>query len=336
MQTKNVLILIFLFLAIAAGIFYFYAIKGSPIEQSGAPKTISVLISSDLQLSAIDGLKMGLKELGYEDGKNVIFKVNNPKGDRELTVKMAKEIVASKPDLIVSLSTSATSGISDANKEAKIPVIFADVGNFQQLGIVDIRKPGGFMTGVVVDNVPGAPKRMELLRILVPDMKTVGILVNPKHVSYDEIVKSYGSGAEKLGVKILWYPVSTKEDVRLAMAKLVKDKPDGFMTTSEAVISNNPDLIAPALKSAKIPSIDFNMEVGVKSGYLMVQGTNRFDTGKQSARLVVKALKGENPGDIPVEFSSILSFEINEALAKEMGITIPEQLLLQATKVYKQ
>lgn len=335
MKSRNVFILIFLFLAIAAAIFYFFSTSGQIDPRNKNPYTIAVLTASDLQLNGLEGLKAGLRELGYEIGKDVNIKLSNPKGDRSLTMKMAKDIVASKPDLIVSFSTTAASAIQDADADAKIPFVFVDVGNFQQLGITDIRHPGGFKTGVVVDNVPTAPKRMELLKLLVPNMKTVGVLVNPKHVSYDEILKLYGEGADKLGVKIIWYPVSAKEDIVSAMAKLIKDKPDGFMTTSETVISNNPDLIAPLLKKAKIPSMDFNIEVGVQSGYLMVHGAKRYDTGKQSARLVIKVLKGENPGNIPVEFSSSPSFEINAALADEMEIKIPEALLLQANKIYR-
>ena len=85
---------------------------------------------------------------------------------------------------------------------------------------------------------------------------------------------------------------------------------------------------------AKIPSIDFNIERGVSSGYMMVYGASRFDVGKQGARMINKVINGTKPGDIPVEFASSLTFEINAALAKSFGLTIPEKLLLQATKVH--
>ena len=120
------------------------------------------------------------------------------------------------------------------------------------------------------------------------------------------------------------------------MENLIKDRPGAFMTTSEATISGNADLIAPILRKAKIPSIDFNLERGVSSGYFMVYGVARFDTGKQSAIMADKVLKGEQPGNIPIEFDSSLKFEINAALAKEMNIKIPDSLLLQANKVYQE
>lgn len=335
MTTKNIVFLILIFLVVAAAIFYYFTTSPSVGVKVVQPKVVAVLVASDLQLNGVEGLTAGFKELGYEIGKDVVIKLNNPKGDRELTVTMAKSIIASKPDIIVTLSTTAGSAIIDANKDAKLPLIFGDVGNFQQLGITDIKHPGGFMTGVVVDNVAVAPKRMEFLKLMDPNIKTIGILANPKHVSYQDILKASGDGAEKLGIKLIWYLITTKEELSAVMAKVAKEKPDAVMTTSEAIISNNSDLITPVLKAAKIPSMDFNVEVGVKAGYLLVYGISRFEVGKQSSRLVSKVLKGENPGDIPVEFASAPSLEINEVLAKEMGIKIPESLLLQANKVYR-
>jgi len=305
-------------------------------SQQATPKRIGMLTASDLQLATVEGIKAGFQELGLAEGKDFVIDLKNPKGDRDLTKTMAQEIVASKPDLIVSVSTSASSAMKEANKEAQIPIVAVDVGNFKELGIENVQRPGGFLTAVVVDNVGIAPKRMEILRELLPNLKTIGVLANNKHVSYDEIVKVHANGANKLGIKILWYLVTSKEEVSAAMAKLVRERPDAVMTTSEAVISGNSDLIAPLLKKAKISSIDFNIERGVSSGYLMVYGGSRLDVGKQGARMINKVLNGTKPGDIPVEFASSLTFEINAALAKSFGLTIPEKLLLQATKVYNQ
>lgn len=307
----------------------------SSVRKTEVPKRVFILTASDLQLNSVEGIKAGLKELGYSEGEDIILELFNPKGDMELTKNLAVQIVASRPDLIVSVSTSASRAVKDANQDAKLPVVFVDVGNFEELGIQNIQHPGGFMSGVVVDNVPAAPKRMEILKTLLPDLKTIAILVNNKHVSYDEILKTHEEGAKKLGLKLLWYPVTKKEEVPPAMERLVKDRPDAFMTTPEAVISGNAGLIAPVLRQAKIPSIDFNVERGVSSGYLMVYGIARFDVGKQGSRIIGKVLSGESPGNIPVEFASQITFELSEILAKEMGLKIPDAILLQTNKVYR-
>ena len=333
---NNKLILVILAILVGASALIFFVTPPFNKSPEAKLRRVSILVASDLQLAGVEGVKAGLKELGYKEGSDIAYELFNPKGDRELTKKMAEEIVSKKPDLIIALSTSASRAVKDANQDAKISVVAVDVGNFAELGIENIQRPGGFITGVVVDNVPAGAKRMEILKELLPNLKTIALLVNNKHVSYDEILKTHEAGAKKLGIKLIWYPVTTKEEVPPAMEKLVKAKPGAFMTTSEAVISGNADLIAPVLKKAKIPSIDFNVERGVKAGYLTVYGIPRFDTGKQSARTIDKVLKGQNPGDIPVEFASTITFEINNVLALDMGLKVPDSLLLRANRVYNE
>ncbi|HBT81200.1 hypothetical protein A2757_02105 [Candidatus Giovannonibacteria bacterium RIFCSPHIGHO2_01_FULL_48_47] len=330
---RRQVIFVILLLAVIGVIALFFSLFD--VRKAEAPKRVFILTASDLQLNSVEGIKAGLKELGYREGGDIILELFNPKGDMELTKNLAVQMVASRPDLIVSVSTSASRAVKDANQDAKLPVVFVDVGNFEELGIQNIQRPGGFMSGVVVDNVPAAPKRMEILKTLLPGLKTIALLVNNKHVSYDEILKTHEEGAKKLGLKLLWYPVTKKEEVSPAMERLAKDHPDAFMTTSEAVISGNAALIAPVLRQAKIPSIDFNVERGVSSGYLMVYGIARFDVGKQGARIIDKVLKGESPGNIPVEFASQITFEVSEILAKETGLKIPDAILLQANKIYR-
>ncbi len=270
---RRQVIFVILLLAVIGVIALFFSLFD--VRKAEAPKRVFILTASDLQLNSVEGIKAGLKELGYREGGDIILELFNPKGDMELTKNLAVQMVASRPDLIVSVSTSASRAVKDANQDAKLPVVFVDVGNFEELGIQNIQRPGGFMSGVVVDNVPAAPKRMEILKTLLPGLKTIALLVNNKHVSYDEILKTHEEGAKKLGLKLLWYPVTKKEEVSPAMERLAKDHPDAFMTTSEAVISGNAALIAPVLRQAKIPSIDFNVERGVSSGYLMVYGIAR-------------------------------------------------------------
>ncbi|MBI2020965.1 ABC transporter substrate-binding protein [Candidatus Giovannonibacteria bacterium] len=335
MSGNKYVLIVIIALVILGGVFLYPSFFNKK-EAVPEPKRISMLTASDLQLSTIDGLRLGFKDLGLKEGVDFVLELRNPKGDRDVTATMAREIISKKPDVIVSISTSATSAIQEANKEAKIPTVAIDVGNFKQLNIENIQRPGGFITGVVVDNVGVAPKRMEMLKKLLPNLKTIGVIANPKHVSYNEIIDAHNMGGEKLGIKSVYYHATKKEEIASMLEKITKEKPDAIMTTSEAVISGNAETIASALRKSKIPSLDFNIERGVGSGYLMVYGVARFDVGKQSARMVAKVLQGEKPGNIPVEFASPSSFEINNTLAKEINIKIPEALLLQATKVYNE
>jgi len=335
MQSKKTVFIIILAIIAVVALILFVS-PPFKTSQPATPKRIGVLTASDLQLATIEGIRAGVKELGLTENKDFVIELRNPKGDLNLVKTMATDIVVSKPDLIVSVSTSASSAMKEADDGAKIPVVAVDVGNFAQLGVENIQHPGGFMTGVIVDNVVTAPKRMEILKTLLPKLKTVGILANPENVSYGNVIKIYEEAAGRLGLRALWYNVTKKEDILAAMQKMIRDDAGAFMTVNDAVISGNSNLIVPPLKQAKIPSIDFNVERGVSSGYLMVYGAARFDVGKQGARMIYKVMQGEKPGDIPVEFFSALTFEINTALAREMDVKIPESLLLQASKVYNQ
>lgn len=305
----------------------------SKTMKQAKPKRIAMLTASDLQLTAIDGVKAGLSELGYKEGVNVVFELQNPKGDRELTKKMAADIVASKPDLIVSASTTGSKAVQDAVRGTAIPVVFVDVGTLSELGISDIQHPTGNMTGVATDSTKVAGKRMEILKEVVPTAKTFGILVNPKHVSYDEIKKVHEEAAKALGITARFYNITSKEELPSVLAKLTSDRPDGVMTTTESLISANAEVIAKALSQAKIPSIDFNEERGVKAGYLIFYGVQRFDTGKQGARLAAKVLKGESPNKIPIEFTVKSQLQISATLAKQMGLIIPQSILRRANKI---
>lgn len=294
-----------------------------------AKKMVMMLVASDTQLPAVEGSKQGLSELGYQEGVNIDFKLYNPKGDKDLTKKMAEEIVAAKPDLVVPYSTTAAKTLLEARGDQPIPLVFIDVSNAKELNIADIKRPGHLMTGVANDSIGTSGKRMEILKEVVPNAKLFGVLINPENVSYQEITTLHEATAKVLGVKVKFYTLTKKEQLDDVLKQVESDKPDGLMSSADALFSNNAAIIALALKQAKIPSIDFNAERGVKAGYLMMFGVYRVDTGKQGARLIDKVLKGEDPGQIPVEFASAQKLEVNNDLAKELNITWPESILLR-------
>lgn len=325
--TLQLLIIAFI-LVVGTLVIYFFLNKPElKTEERLNPKKISMLVSSDLQLSSVDGIKAGLADFGYIEGRDIIYELKNPKGDRPLTKRMAETIVSSDPDLIVPVSTTATTAIREAMGDKTIPVVFVDVANIKEVKIEDIKHPGGLITGVTSDTVSAGAKRMEILKELVPKAKIFGVLMNPNHVSVKEIKQVHDGAAKSLNVGVKYYEISSQDQLKGVLDQLVKERPDGVMTTSEAIISNNAEFIASTLQGARIPSIDFNVERGVKSGYLMMFGLSRFDTGKQGARLIDKVLKGTNPGDLPIEFAQELRLELNKEVAAEIGVVFPDGIL---------
>ncbi|MBI2023284.1 ABC transporter substrate-binding protein [Candidatus Giovannonibacteria bacterium] len=327
-------LLVAIIIAAAGAAWWFYLPKAEVAPP--AARRLGVLLASDLQTATVDGIKDGLKELGYVEGKDYLLDVKNPKGDRELTKTYAKELVASKPSLLIPVSTTASSAIKEANATATLPVVFVDVGSLESLGITNLQRPGGTMTGVVVDNVLVSSKRMELLKELNPSLTNVGVLLNSKHVSYKTIKSVHDESAKSLGLEVKYYDITKADELPGMLAKIAKEKPQAIMTTTDANLSGNADIIAKALKDAKIPSIDFNSERGIKSGYLMVYGVTRYDTGKQGSLMIDRVLRGQAPGEIPIEFAGVPVLELNAATAKVINVTFPNSLLLQAETILDQ
>lgn len=299
-------------------------------------KNVIMLTSSDVQLPAVDGFKSGLSEMGYVDGQTINLSLENPKGDKDLLAKSAEKIVAEKPDLIVAFSTSATKAIQLSVADKKIPVLFADVGNFKELGISNLQQPGNHMTGVVSDSVAEGGKRMEIIKEILPNLKTVGVLVNPTHISYPETKRVHDEAGKRLGLNIKYYAASTNSELTAILNKITSEKPDAVMTSPETFLNTNSKLIAQTLRKAKVPTIDYNQGIGINQGFLAVYGLNRVDTGKQGARLADKILKGEDPGNIPIEFATRLVLEINATVAKEENVTLSKSLLLRANSIYNE
>lgn len=331
-NTPVFIVVVLLLLSIGVVSYNFLNRSPSPVSQKLTPKKIAMLVASDLQLATVDGIKDGLRGFGYIEDQDVNFEINNPNGDRDLTKQMAKAIVEQKPDLIVPISTTATAAVQEASAGTGNRIVFVDVANIKELKITDTKHPGGNITGVTSDTVTAGAKRMEILKEVVPKARVFGIIMNPKHVSASEIRKVHEAAAKALNLNLKYYELSSKEELDTILAKIEKDKPDGVMTTSEAIISNNAELIASRLRKAKIPSIDFNAERGVKSGYLMMFGLSRYDTGKQGARLIDKVLKGSSPGDLPIEFAQESRLELNKEVAAEIGIVFTDTILRRGVK----
>lgn len=323
---------------VLAGGFVLYSLKNNPAKKAETkfqnPKKIILLTSADLQLAGVDGFKSELKNLGYVDGKDVSLQLFNAKSDSKMVTEIAEDAVAANPDLIVVFSTSETSALLKARGDKPVPVVFIDVGNFKETGVTDLTHPGHHISGVVVTSVQFGGKRMEILKELLPDVKTVGFLADPKHVNFSADKQVVEQTAKDLNIKLISYYVSNKTEVDKAIAQIIKDHPDALMLGVETAISDQSKVIAKAMRDAKIPTVDHNAEKGVYDGYLIMFGLYRSEAGVMGAKIVDKVLKGQDPGDIPIDALSTLNLEINQTAAKDIGITIPKSLLLKAKKIY--
>ncbi len=295
---------------------------------------IGILTASDQQISSIEGFKEKMADLGYQEGKDVEYILENPKGDRNLTKKLAEDLIDKNFDIYVPFSTTATKAMQDAQKGTSARIIFGDVGNYAELGLESLRNPGKNITGVTSGKLDLSEKRMELLKEVVPSAKTFAINIDPTSVSYERIKQVNNEAAQRLGITLVLIEEKTKEDVLAAVkAKVKRGKVDGFTIASQAAFSSQVDVISSYLKQEKIPSIDNDLENGVWSGFLMAYSPSRKELGKQTAVMVDKALRGTPVDDLPIEFPLVVELHLNEKLAKEIGVELPQSLLYQATVI---
>ncbi len=164
-------------------------LPGHQIEDKVKVYRMGMITASDLQLETIEGFREAMVGLGYNEGVNIIYYIQNPKGDRELTKKLAKDLVAKDLDLYVSFSTTATKAMQDAQKGTGAKIVFGDVGDYTELGLESIRNPGKKNTGVTTGKIELSGKRMEILKEAVPDARVFGIIWNPSRANINQIKK---------------------------------------------------------------------------------------------------------------------------------------------------
>ncbi len=307
---------------------------GKQIEDDVKVYRVGIITSSDLQLETIEGFREAMVGLGYKEGVNIVYDIQNPKGDRELTKKLAKDLIAKNLDLYVSFSSTASKAMQDAQKGTGAKIVFGDVGDYTELGLESIRNPGKNITGVTTGKVELSGKRMELLKEAVPDARIFGIIWNPSRANFDQIEKLNEEAARDMNISLVVAEGTTEEEILVSIkSKIKRGEVDGVITTSDATISGQKEKIAEYLRLEKIPSIDCNLEGGVMSGYLIAHAPSRKEIGGQTAVMVDKVLKGARIDNMPVEFPLIVELHINATLANEMGIELPKGLLNQATLI---
>ena len=272
---------------------------------------------------AVEGLKAGLKELGLEEGREVTFDIRFTEGKLEVMPAVAADLVKAGVDLIVTTSEPATRASMAATQ--KIPIVFTNVGDPVAGGLVrEIAHPGGNVTGVSSLSTELAPKRVEILKALVPGLRRVWAIYYAGDPSALAGVRRAQEAAPFLKLELVARPVSTAEEMARALKALRPG--DGLLAPGSPTL-DIPGQIAEL--STRVPSV-FPAAFWVRHGVLVSYGSDYFAEGRQAARLVTKILQGARPQNLPVEGSNTIELAINVKTAKALGLAIPQTLRLRA------
>ena len=313
------------------------ALSASPFavqaQQPSKPARVAMLGFSNPELGAfvVDALKRGLRELGYVEGKNLVFEVRWAYGRAERLPDLAREVVALNPDVIVASGTQNTLAAQKAT--ATIPIVASNPSDPVGAGLAaSLARPGGNITGFTYMQSDVSPKLIELLLTAVPKLVRAAVLWNPSSRTPVTYLNNILSAAQRAKLNILTLEVQTPSDVEKAFERMIRDKIRAVIVPGDNFYLQQRRQLAELALKNRIPSV-FVFREHVEEGGLMSYGQNLVEGWRYVATYVDKILKGAKPGDLPFEQSRALELVVNLKTAKALGITIPKELLLRADAV---
>lgn len=306
-----------------------------PLAVAQQPKgyRVGVITSGGAWYEVIDGLRVGLRELGLEQGKQFILAIRDTKGDAKAAEKAARNLEQEKVDLIYSTQTSVS--IAAKRATADIPIVFCAGADPVVLGLVDsFAQPGGRLTGVFYRDTDLTAKRLEILKEIVPTFRRAVVFFNPRNPVASEAAKLAREAAQQTGIQLVERPVASVEELRAGMRALRAGEVDTFFEVSDALTVIQDQLIIDTARVKRLPSMFVSLSSVIKGG-LASYSVSRHEIGRLSAKYVQRILAGVKPKDLPVQGVDKIALFINLKTAKQIALTIPPSLLYRADKVIK-
>jgi ABC-type uncharacterized transport system substrate-binding protein len=278
----------------------------------------------------LEGLRQGLKDLGYVEGKSHRFEYRFARGRAEQFPALASELVNLPVDLIVAWATPASLAAREAT--STIPIIMS-AGDPIGAGIVSsLARPGGNVTGLSVQMAEQEGKRLALLKEVLPSFSRVAVLSNPSNPYCLIAVREARSGAAALGLRFDLVEASNSRELDDALLAMSRIRPDAVLVVADPFLAGERARIAEQMIKHGLPSI-YSYHEHVVAGGLMTYTTNYYDIFRREALYVDKIFKGAKPGDLPVEQPTKFDLMINLKTAKALGLTFPLPLLGRADEV---
>jgi putative ABC transport system substrate-binding protein len=307
-----------------------------PIGRSGKMPRLGILMPGPAAHSAVtlDPFYRGLHELGYTVGQNLTIEQRNGDWKPDRFLAMAAEFVALKVDIIVAWSTPTARAAKQATNSIPIVAgVMADpVGD--EL-VTSLARPGGNVTGTTFLGPELVPKRLQLLRDVVPGLVRVAALLHPH--AYGEhtianIVKSIEDATRTLGMQLQLAPADSPDEIASAFSTMVKERADAFIVMPSPMLFGEHQRIVELAANSRLPGM-YQAREFVDAGGLMSYGTNLDDLFRRTATYVDKILKGAKPAELPVERPTKFELVINVKTARAMGLTVNRDFLLVADEL---
>ena len=292
---------------------------------------VGVVLEGGPYYAYIDGLRAGLKDLGFEEGKQYILHIRDVKGDPSALAGAAKSLEQEKVDVIYTTATSIT--LAALRSTTKVPIIFNVGSDPVQTGLIkSFGRPGGRLTGIHTRSVDVVAKRLQLLKEAIPKIRRVVTFYQPDNPGARGSVAVARETAPKLRVELVERHVRSVEELTAALRGLKAGEADAIFQVLDAMVNSQSRLVADVAIARKLPTM-FNERNGAAEGGLLSYGVNSYTVGRLTAKYVQRVLLGASPAEMPVEGFDKLELVVNLKTAKAIALPIPQAILGRADEV---
>jgi putative tryptophan/tyrosine transport system substrate-binding protein len=281
----------------------------------------------------MEAFREGLHDRGYIEGKNIVVEYRYAEGKEDRLPALAAELVRLNMDIIVVGGGNATLAAKNATKT--IPIVMGVASDPVGAGLVaSLALPGGNITGSTLINSDLSGKRLELLKEAIPRLSQVAVLVYRDNPAATLMLKETETAGQSLGLQLQILEVRNIDELENAFGVVKKGHSEAINVLSSAFFGGERKKIVELASRTRLPAMYFDKQF-VESGGLMSYGANVADLFRRAANYVDKILKGAKPADLPVEQPTKFELMINLKAAKQIGLTIPPNVLARADKVVK-
>jgi putative ABC transport system substrate-binding protein len=273
----------------------------------------------------------GMRDLGYVENQNVKFEYRIDEGEPDRVAEGARELAGIPVDVLVANGSITAQAAQTATRT--IPIVMIAVGDPVRAGLVaSLARPGGNTTGNSILGPDVAPKRLQLLKEIIPSVARVALLLNPKNASNIVLRGEIAAATPALGISLIPVEARTVAELDASLADLPSQHPDALLVTGDPFHQLHVRKIISFLADNRIPGM-FQIRENVLAGGLISYGASLPDLFRRGATYVHKILQGTKPSDLPIEQPTKFELVINLKTAKELGLTVPQSILAGADEV---
>ena len=306
------------------------ACAGPVLAQDKPLVAVTAIVEHPALDATRDGVREGLAAEGFVDGETIRFVFESAQGSPATAVQIARRFVGEAPAVIVPISTPSAQAVAAATRD--IPVVFSSVTDPMGAKLVgDLAHPGGNVTGM--SNLTPIGRHLDLVKEILPELKRLGVVHNPGEANSRTLIGLLEAEAPARGITIVEAPATKSADVQSAAQSLV-GRADGIYVPTDNTVVTALEALVQVGRENRLPVIAGDIDL-VPRGAIAALGFDYLDVGRQTGRMVARVLRGEQPGDMPVEFAETLELAVNPAAAEAMGVTLPEAVVARADIVVR-